>query len=148
MEHYRRIFLFVLSVVKNEAVAEDITQETFVKALVGLSDENKNVVAWLYKVANNLCMDWFRAENKTDEMPEDLVSDFSVSDKYIKDEENRELYKAINTLGELDRRIITLFYFSGLSQREIASVTGLSFVNVRVRMDRARDKLKAILTGA
>lgn len=135
-----------MSIVKNEAVAQDITQETFFKALVGLSDENKNVVAWLYKVANNLCMDWFKAKSKTDEIDEEIASDFSVSDKYIKDEQNRELYRAINKLCEIDRRIITLFYFSGLSQREIASVTGLTFSNVRVRMDRARDKLKAMLT--
>lgn len=144
-DNYRRIFLFALSCVKNQAAAEDIAQETFLRAMVGLEDRGTFSVAWLYKVSKNLVADWFRDQGRQTELSDDLESDFSVADLYIRDEGYRQLYRAIAELSELDREIITLFYFSGLSQREIAAVTGLTFVNVRVRMDRAREKLKTQL---
>lgn len=145
-EHYRRIFIFALSSVKNEHTASDIAQETFLRALLSLDSNSRNPLAWLYKVADNLIIDHFRSEKKVGELSDETPSDFSVADRYIKDEENRLLYRAIASLPDIDRKIITMFYFSGLSQREIAVVTGLSFVNVRVRMDRAREKLKKLLT--
>ena len=146
-EHYRRIYLFVFSVCKNAEVAEDITQDTFVKAFVSLPNDNTNTLHWLYKVANNLAMDRFRENRRYGQMPqEDAPSDFSTAEQFIRDEQYRQLYKAVAALPELDAKIITLYYFCGLSQREIAAVTGLSFTNVRVRFSRTREKLKEILT--
>lgn len=135
-----------MSSVKNEHIAQDIAQETFVRAMVYLADDCNYSLAWLYKVADNLIADYFRQNSKQAELCGNIVADYSVSDQYIRDEQYRQLYRGIASLKDIDRKIVTLFYFAGLSQREIANVTGLSFVNVRVRMDRAREKLKNYLT--
>ena len=140
----------MFSLCKNRDLAEDITQETFVKALLSLPENAVNPVAWLYKVANHLTVDEFRRSKRFTELPEEEPDSGTAyddtADRFIRDERCRRLYKALGTLEETDRKLIVLYYFSGLSQREIAGVTSLSFANVRVRMLRVREKLKNILS--
>lgn len=148
-DNYRRIYLYIFSICKNEDIAKDLTQETFVKALLTLSDTHLNPVAWLYKVANNLVIDEYRRIRKftdSDEIPEAADGLNSVAEQYIKNEQYRQLYNALDTLDETEKRIIVLYYFSGLSQKDIAAAASLSFANVRVKLTRAKQKLKNILS--
>ncbi len=145
-ENNRRIFLYIFSLCHNRSVAEDLTQETFVKAIVSLPENCKGVVPWLYKVAGNLTYDYFREKKKyadTDNSGD--IVDYSFVRSIIKDEENQVLYSCIQKLDENERNVITLHYFSGFKQYEIAAITGLSYSAVRVIALRAREKLKKLI---
>lgn len=145
-EHNRRIFLYIFSLCHDIYVAEDLTQETFVKAIVSLPKDYGFVLSWLYKVASNLTYDYFREKKRYSDIERnnDLI-DFSFADRLIVAEEYQLLYRCIQKLEENERRVITLYYFSGFKQYEIAVITGFSYSAVRVIASRAREKLKKLM---
>ena len=142
----REIFAYLCALSGSVALAEDLTQETFLKALLSLDDSHKNVRAWLYAVARNLYYD--RARRAGFEIPEENPeSGFAEGpeDELQRKALRNELRSALMRLDERKREVILLQYFSGLSVREIASVTGLSQENVRVLAFRAKKELKRFL---
>lgn len=133
----------------NTAVAEDLTQDTFVKALLSLPEGHDNVRAWLYMVARNLYLNYRKREKFSvswDEIQyqEDISGD-SLLAKMIWSEEHALLFRGINQLSPNKREIIQLQYFSGLSQTEITAILGLTPANVRVLALRAKRDLKCFL---
>ncbi|MBR3836256.1 MAG: RNA polymerase sigma factor [Clostridia bacterium] len=145
-EHSRRIFLYIFSLCHDKHVAEDLAQETFVKAIVSLPKDCASVLPWLYKVASNLTYDYFREKNRYSDIEEkNHLIDFSFTDRLIVAEEYQLLYRCIQKLEENERRVITLHYFSGFKQYEIAAITGFSYSAVRVIASRAREKLKKLM---
>lgn len=131
-------------------LAEDLTQETFLKALLSLSDSHTNARAWLYTVARNLLFNHLKKEKKLTDISEldscnAAESDSLISD-IIKKEETRELYLALERLSQTKREILLMHYFGGLPQKEIAAVLGLTPANVRVLTLRAKQEIKQIIT--
>lgn len=125
------IFRFALSILKDNALAEDVLQETFLKLLSGgyTVYEGKEQ-AWLYKVARNLCYDVLRNRGREAEL------DASQS---------REQYGYIDLISGLDlteREIVTLKIVGGLSHKEIAKVMGLTVHASKKRYERAIQKLR------
>lgn len=145
-ENSQRIFLYIFSLCRNKDIAQDLTQETFVKAIVSLPEKCVAVVPWLYKVAGNLTYDYFRAKNRFSDIEEiGDIADYSFVQRIIESEEHQILYRCIQRLDENERKVITLHYFSGFRQYEIAAITGLSYSAVRVIALRAREKLKKLI---
>lgn len=145
-EHSKRIYLYIFSLCHNEQVAEDLMQETFVKAIISLPKNCVSVLPWLYKVASNLTYDYFRDKKRYSDYEEQRNSiDFSEPDRIISGYEYQSLYHCIQLLEENERKIITLHYFSGFKQYEIASITGIPYSTVRVTAARAREKLKKLM---
>lgn len=146
-EYSREIFLYVLSLCGNRATAEELMQETFVKALLSLPDSHSNVRAWLYKVARNLFLD--RARRLKFESPgleEEREGTAASPDELILEKlENERLHRAIARLDLRKREVIRLRYFSELDFSEIASIMGLTLENVRVLAHRAKKELKTYL---
>ena len=146
-QYSREIFLYVLSLCGNRATAEELMQETFVKALLSLPDSHSNARAWLYKVARNLFLD--RARRSKFESPgleeEGEGTAASPEELMIEKQENERLRMAVSRLDERKREVIRLHYFSELSFSEIASVMGLTLENVRVLAYRAKKELKKYL---
>lgn len=152
LQYYQEIYVYIFSYCKNRDAAEDLTQETFLKALLSLRDTHENMRAWLYKVARNLSIDYLKKRKQydslddyeeflCDEKPDDVLSEF------IKEEEKRNLYYAINSLERRYREVLVLQYFGELSQKEIARTMHLSPENVRVLAHRAKQKLKEKMGG-
>ncbi len=145
-EHNKRIFLYIFSMCHNKHIAEDLTQETFVKAIVSLPENCSSVLPWLYKVASNLTYDYFREKKRYSDIETHTeIIDFSFTDRLIAAEEYQLLYRCIQKLEENERKVITLHYFSGFKQYEIAAITGLSYSAVRVIASRARERLKKLI---
>ena len=90
--------------------------------------------------------DYFREKKRYSDIEgqKDLI-DFSFTDRLIAVEKYQLLYRCIQKLEENERKVITLHYFSGFKQYEIAAITGLSYSAVRVIASRAREKLKKLL---
>ncbi len=146
-KYQKEIYLYLYSLCKNREVAEDLTQETFLKALLSLSDSHTNMRAWLYMVARNLFFNYKKKARDfvpLEEFGETISREepSPILQALLKDERKRTLYQALQSLGEDKREILVLQYFGGLSQKEIASLLRKSPENVRVLAHRSKKELK------
>ena len=142
--YYREIYLYLLSLSKNRAVAEDLLQETFLKAILSLPDSHGNTRAWLYMVARNLYFNQRKQDRRltSADRSEELSGGDDLLDRVIQDEKRKLLYRGLSRLEERRREILQMQYFGGLSQKEIAAVLHLTPEHVRVLACRARKELK------
>ncbi len=150
---YDRVRRYILVTVKDEWVADDLVQETFVrvqKNLDGLRDSSK-LSSWLFGIAHNLCMDHFR-RLKSSEKKELLdVNAMEIPEEVLiqKELEQHEMGKCVqdqmDLLPESLRTVLILFDTMDFSHEEIAEVLGISVENAKVRLHRARKKLRSIL---
>lgn len=144
-KYYKELYLYLYSLCKNRELSEDILQETFLKAILSLKDNHTNMRAWLYTVARNLYFNYSKKEkhkNDYDEFSELATDGTEVIEKIIKIEENRLLYKAMQSIDRRKREVLTLQYFCGFTQKEIASTLKISCENVRVLSCRGKRELK------
>lgn len=144
-ERYQReLYLYLCALCNNETIAEDLLQETFLRALLSLPDENVNVRAWLYQVARNLYFDLRKRDKVRMEHLHSETEDGSSGplENVLRDETHRILYYALSMLDERKREVLELHYFSGLSQREIANILQIKPDYVRVLAHRAKLELR------
>jgi RNA polymerase sigma-70 factor (ECF subfamily) len=147
-----RLYNFVRSMVGNEQIAEDITQESFVKAYFSLSKlkEPARFKSWLFRIANNNTLDYLRKKR----LPQQEVDD-SVKESYV-DERNPEagtiaaersahIQAALGKLKPEQRNILIMCDLQGLSYSEISEALGVPFGTVQSRIFYARKKLKDYL---
>jgi len=152
-QYYPRVRGFILGLVRDESLADDLVQETFIRIqqnLHRLIDPSK-ISSWIFRIAYNLCQDHFR-KRKESSLDESGIMERTgdPGDTNIQKEmEQRQMGECIqgkiNLLPEPLRAVIILFDTMDLSHQEIAESLGISVENVKVRLHRARKKLKAIL---
>ena len=145
-EYQRGLFLYLYSLCKSQSLAEDLVQETFLKALLSLPSGHPNLKAWLYLVARNLYLNLRRKETRLtplEDLAKDPCTDQTPLDDLLLTERSRALYKALSCLDERKREVLQMQYFGGLSQKEIASVLHLTPENVRVLAYRGKKELKS-----
>lgn len=148
--YQKEIYLYLYALCKNKDLAEDLMQETFMKAILSLANDHTNMRAWLYLVARNLYFSHRKKESRNvsfDSMEGSLYEDssFEMLEHVITDERKRVLFKALQHLGDLKREILTMQYYGELSQKEIAALLKLTPENVRVLAYRGRKELKLYL---
>lgn len=155
--HAKQIYLYLYSLCHCHSLAEDLMQETFLRAFCSMEIAGESIVPWLFIVARNLYIDYWRKEKRmikkrqgweSERMTEETDGGKGLLEQFIKKEQNVKLYQAIQVLGEIEREAIVLYYFSGLSQEEIGQILGLTYGNTRVLLYRAKRKLKEILDHA
>ena len=143
------IYALAYSKLNNFHDAEDVTQETFIKAYQKLRTLRwwDSFLAWLYAIASNLCKQWIRSQSNrpdgefaADQRPEVLnrPSMNSYRDEMIRE----SLRDALDSLPESYSQVLTLYYLGGMNSREIARLLGTSPNNIAQRLRRARAKLK------
>lgn len=156
--HQDKIYSYILRIIKNEEKANDIFQETFVKAIVtikqGRYTENGKFPAWISRIARNLIIDFYRQEKSenlqsTDVLDVDLLNRKELCEATIEDvivsEQIRDDVKAlIRELPELQREVLTMRYYQNLSFKEIADITGVSINTALGRMRYALINLRRI----
>ena len=152
-QYYPRVRGFVLGLVRNDSVAEDLIQETFIRIQQNqdrLRDPSK-LSSWIFRIAYNLCQDHFRRrkESPLAESGMDENTGDSEGGGIEKELEQRQMGECvqdkIGLLPEPLRAVLILFDTMDLSHQEIAETLGITVENVKVRLHRARRKLKAIL---
>lgn len=153
VEKYQDIvFSIALKVLKNRADAEEMAQESFIKAYKSINSfkGSAKFSTWLYRITYNNCISEVRKRK---------IHFTSTDDVEIKDEtteinldgipeENRSeaIKKALDQLPEEEYTLILLYYFEDQSIEEISKVTKLSESNTKVKLYRARKKLYSILS--
>jgi len=136
-----RVFSYFIRFLGDRDEALNLTSEVFFKAFKGIKnfDENKEFFPWLIKIARNEGINFMR-KNKT---YEELETDKFTEENYF--ERDVMLEDALKKLNENDREILLLFYQQDLSYDEIANILNISLENVKVRIFRAKEKLRKLL---
>ncbi|WP_347320559.1 RNA polymerase sigma factor [Rossellomorea sp. RS05] len=147
-QHFREVYAFILSMSRNEKLAEEITQETFFKALKaidGFKGQCKMNV-WLCQIAKNT---YFTHLSKQKRMvPEEVVesSGDAVMERLIENrEEAMRVHKVLHSLQDPYKEVFTLRIFGELSFRDISGLFGKTESWARVTYHRARKKIQDCL---
>ena len=120
-------------------------QESFTRYLERYGDEQQSV-SLLYRIGRNLVFDNARSKSgKTHETEECLAADLDHERDFMVKEEYRRVLEAMRRLDDSERDVLALAASGELSYRQIASISGISEGNVKVRVHRARLKLRNIL---
>jgi RNA polymerase sigma-70 factor (ECF subfamily) len=149
------VFRLCFLVMRSEQDAEDMTQETFIRAFRALPRfevrEGASFEAWLYRIAVNACRSrmrrkWYQVLPWPSPAPDVVAEPEAQPDRLvIKDERRGEILEAIDSLGEKHRLVVILRYYAGLSNEEIAKTLSIPSGTVRSRLHTARQRLKAVL---
>jgi len=146
--HKDTVYSYIYFIVRNRELAEDIFQETFVKAIVNIKQgrytENGKFRAWISRIAHNLIIDNYRQEKNeqtisNDNFEIDLFNNYKLSEGTIEDEMIKsqilaDVKKLVDYLPENQREVLLLRYYQDLSFKEIADITGVSINTALGRM--------------
>ncbi len=157
--HKDRIFTYIMLLVKEEHLAEDIFQDTFVKVIHSLKkgkyQDNGKFPSWVARIAHNLAIDHFRKENSyqtlsNDQTEHDLFnnrkfSDSTIEDSLIQDQITNDVRKLIDLLPPEQKEVVMLRHYAGLSFKEIADQTEVSINTALGRMRYALINLRKII---
>ena len=144
-----KLFSYILFVVHEQDLANDIFQETFVKVITKLQEgryiDSGKFSAWIMRIAHNVIMDWYR-DNRAKNIVEtsddnDLsnvtgndITDFNIEDRYVNEQVLRDVKKMMNLLPPTQREIVFMRFYQEMSFKEIAETTGVSINTALGRM--------------
>ena len=148
---FKDVYLFVFSISKDRQIAEDITQETFFKALKEIKNfrGDCSVKSWLCQIAKNLYISQMRKKSMIsledmDAVP-NQISATNIEQEYIQKEDKLSVYKVLHFLEEPYKEIFLLRTLGDLSFKEIADVFHKTESWARVTYHRARLKIQESL---
>ena len=153
-----KIFNYILFIVRNQELAEDIFQETFVKAIVTMQQGRYNADgkfgAWITRIAHNLVIDSFRQERNentisNDETEVDLLNDVDLCDdnvevQMVNDQTLTDVRRLVDALPDSQREVVYMRYYQDLSFKEIAEIVGVSINTALGRMRYALLNMRKI----
>ena len=157
--HKNRVFSYILLIVKNQELAEDIFQDTFIKVIRSLKRgkyiENGKFVSWVLRIAHNLVIDHFRKlklngtisndASEVDIFNSQKFSEENIEDQLVYDQILTEVKGLIKELPEDQQQVIYMRHYLGLSFKEIADQTGVSINTALGRMRYALINLRKLV---
>ena len=157
--HKDKVYTYIFLMVKNDHLANDIFQETFIKVVKSLNlgkyQENGKFISWVIRIAHNLIIDHFRKEKQmktfsNDEYETDIFnsskfSDNNVEEDIIQEQIKTDVRKLVDYLPEEQKEVILLRHFVGLSFKEIADQTDVSINTALGRMRYALINLRKLI---
>ena len=155
LRHKSRIYTTIYLIVKDQYVAEDLMQDTFIKAVdtikSGRYNEEGKFLPWIVRIAHNLAIDYFRRDKRYPSVVfEDGSSVFntldfsedSVESIQIRQETHEQLREMIQRLPEVQRQVLIMRHYEEMSFQEIADATGVSINTALGRMRYALINLR------
>lgn len=156
--HQERVFNYILRIVKNEDVANDIFQDTFVKAITnirkGRYTDTGKFPAWISRIAHNLIIDYYRQEKQENMQSCDMddvdllnrkeLSEATVEDSLINEQIHDDVRMLIEELPASQREVLNMRYYRNMSFKEIAETTGVSINTALGRMRYALMNMRRI----
>lgn len=157
--HSRRVKEYIRMMVKDTDAADDIFQETFIKAVRvidnGRYTDNGKFLSWILRIAHNQVIDYFRARKQNKLTTEadagfDMFGTLRLADRTIEDEIvssqiESDVRRMVELLPQEQREVVMMRYFSGLSFKEIAEQTGVSINTALGRMRYALINLRKMI---
>ncbi|MBP3440284.1 MAG: sigma-70 family RNA polymerase sigma factor [Tidjanibacter sp.] len=157
--HSSRVYDYIRMMVKDAQVADDIYQETFIKAVrvidEGRYKENGKFLSWVMRIAHNQVIDHFRAEKQNknitpttagyDILAQASPAEKSIEDRLVGEQIEADVRKLITFLPDEQQEVVRLRYYDGLSFKEIAEHTEVSINTALGRMRYALINLRRMI---
>lgn len=145
--YFDRIYRYIFVRVQNKEEAEDLTSQVFLKMvekIAKFSWQGSGFTAWLFKIAHNQVVDWYRSKLpvEAEKEAEPAVKTNNPEEMVLVNEAVTEVLKSLSSLSEQQRDVLVLRLLSGLTCQQTAQVLGLTEGNVRLIQHRALQKLK------
>jgi len=138
---------FILKRTSDESIADDILQEVFVKihSRIDTLKDIRRLRGWIYQIARHAIIDYYRNQKTTAELPETITS---LENSDINDDVDVLpcIEAMVDRLPEKYRQAVILTTYQGLTQKKMGEKLGLSLSGAKSRSQRAREKLKNMLT--
>ncbi len=147
--HQQRVFSYIFYIVKNKDLADDIFQETFVKAITtirqGRYTESGKFSAWITRIAHNLIIDHYRQEKSENQVSADTddgvdilnrkeLSEGTIEDLIVNKQITDDVRRLIKALPKAQRQVLVMRFYRNMSFKEIAEATGVSINTALGRM--------------
>ena len=143
-----RLFSYILFIVHDRSMAEDLFQETFVKIISQLHEgkysSSGKFVSWMLRIAHNAVMDWYRRQKNEKTMEvyneNDLygdstsVLDANIENHFVREQVLRDVQRMMNLLPITQREVVFMRFYQNLSFKEIAELTNVSINTALGRM--------------
>lgn len=157
--HAKRVRDYIRMMVKNNEIADDIYQETFIKVVKFIDEgryrDNGKFLSWVLRIAHNQAIDHFRQMKQQNNISEadagyDILNakkfaDPSVEDKIVNEQIESDLRKLIEKLSEEQKEVVMMRYFDEMSFKEIAEQTNVSINTALGRMRYALINLRKMI---
>ncbi len=157
-KHQRKIFSYILIIVKNKHLAEDIFQDTFIKVIntlrSGAYNEEGKFLPWVMRIAHNLVIDYFRKskrmpvhENSEEYDIFETLNMFenTVEDKMVVNQIHSDIKKLIEYLPEEQKKVLVMRHYRNMSFKDIAEQTDVSINTALGRMRYALINLRKVI---
>ncbi|MBE0641483.1 MAG: sigma-70 family RNA polymerase sigma factor [Bacteroidales bacterium] len=159
LRHKNRVYGYILMVVKDRQLADDIFQDTFIKVIntlkAGAYKEEGKFLQWVMRIAHNLIIDHFRRAKRIpviDNSRDDFdifstirVLDASVEDRMITDQIHEDIRKLVELLPEEQKEVLKMRHYARMSFKDIAEVTDVSINTALGRMRYALINLRKMI---
>lgn len=158
--HQSRIYTSIYLLVKDEFLAEDIFQDTFIKVIktlrAGRYNEEGKFLPWVLRIGHNLVIDHFRKEKRTPIITNgegfDIfdvlgIHDESIEEKMVKEQTYDDLKALIHLLPSEQKEVLIMRHYGDLSFKEIADLTEVSINTALGRMRYALNNLRKMMTS-
>lgn len=147
------VFSLIVRMVNSEEDAEELTQDTLMKAFEHLSsfNEKSSFSTWIYRIAYNTALSFLRKKNVEQTVIDDnqwnRISDTQIDDALNNESEEQieKLQQALTKLTAEERALVTLFYEEEHSIQELAQILNLNEGNIKVKLHRLRKKLYVLM---
>jgi RNA polymerase sigma-70 factor (ECF subfamily) len=157
--HKNKVFAYISLYIRDQALAEDIFQDTFLKVIqsvkAGKYVDNGKFLSWVMRISHNLIIDHFRRVKQmntisNDNYESDLFNSKSfaednVEDELIKKQIHHDVRKMIRQLPDDQREVVILRHYAGLSFKEIAEITDVSINTALGRMRYALINMRKLM---
>jgi RNA polymerase sigma factor (sigma-70 family) len=157
--HKNKVFAYISLYIRDQALAEDIFQDTFLKVIQSVKSgryyDNGKFISWVMRIAHNLIIDHFRRIKQMNTVSNDnydsdifnsrKFADENIEDSLIKRQVQKDIRKMITQLPDDQREVVILRHYAGLSFKEIAEITEVSINTALGRMRYALINLRKIM---
>ena len=149
VERYKeRVYTHIYHTVKCEELADDIFQETFVKAIITINQgrytENGKFLPWIFRIAHNLIIDYYRQEKSENTQSCDAeevdilnrkdLSECTIEDQMVTEQIHQDIKNLVNALPDSQKEVLLMRYYKNMSFKEIAETTNVSINTALGRM--------------
>ena len=157
--HKNKVFAYISLYIRDQALAEDIFQDTFLKVIqsvkAGKYVDNGKFISWVMRISHNLIIDHFRRIKQMNVISNDnyesdifnskRFAEDNIEDDMIKRQIQKDVRKMISQLPDDQREVVILRHYSGLSFKEIADITDVSINTALGRMRYALINMRKIM---
>ncbi len=142
--YFMEVYSYVMTFVKDSEQAQEITQETFYRAVRNQNSYRREAseCTWLCAIAKNLCMDSFRKRHKNESLDQEIPAIENIENMMLDKESSLQIHQILHSMEEPYKEVFSLRVFGELSFQNIGLIFGKSENWARVTYHRARLKIQ------